>query len=156
MRPAPPASCRLGRACVVCHFLLPHRRPGYRRFPYTCIFAMLRERPNLSNFVVKSSPNTPVMQRTRRVRIMEQLGWYAHKIFARRLSIRTSHRLGDAPVRLACTQQGPDVALCLRAQGDGAFLRIAPQRYKPTTPLLRGTVVPPPSAKSSWSQKVPT
>ncbi len=35
----------------------------------------------------------------------------------------------------------PNAALCLRAQGDGAFLRIASQRYKPTSPPLRGTVV---------------
>jgi hypothetical protein len=50
----------------------------------------------------------------------------------------------------------PDVVLCLCAQGDGAFLRIAPQRYKPTSSPLRGTVVPPPSAKSSGSQEVST
>jgi hypothetical protein len=52
----------------------------------------------------------------------------------------------------------PDVALCLCAQGDGAFLRVAPQRYKVKSKSSppRGTVVPPPSAKSSGSQEVPT
>jgi hypothetical protein len=50
----------------------------------------------------------------------------------------------------------PVVVLCFCAQGDGAFLRIAPQRYKPTSPPLRGSVAPQPSAKSSGSQKIPT
>ncbi len=32
----------------------------------------------------------------------------------------------------------PDVALCLCAQGEGAFLRIAPQRYKSKEPFAKG------------------
>ncbi len=37
----------------------------------------------------------------------------------------------------------PDVVLCLCAQGEGAFLRIAPQRCtNPKSPLLRGTFGP--------------
>jgi hypothetical protein len=55
----------------------------------------------------------------------------------------------------------PGVVLCffacvLRENGKGAFSRKAPQRYKLTSPPLRDTVVPLPSAKSSGSQKIRT
>ncbi len=32
----------------------------------------------------------------------------------------------------------PDVVLCVCAQGEGAFLRIAPQRYKSKKPPVKG------------------
>ncbi len=48
----------------------------------------------------------------------------------------------------------PDVALCLCAQGEGAFLRIAPQRYKSKEPLLRGTIGPTTVSKSIGEPKV--
>ena len=62
-------------------------------------------------------------------------------VFARRLSLRTSHRLGSAPIRPACTQRGPDVVLCLCAQGEGALLRVAPQRYKSTQVEIHAYII---------------
>ncbi len=64
------------------------------------------------------------------------------KVFARRLSLRTLRLLGSAPVRLACTQRGLRRCLVLVCSG----------RWLP----LRGTVVPPPSAKLSGRQEVLT
>jgi hypothetical protein len=49
-------------------------------------------------------------------------------VCACRLFLRTSRRLGSAPVRLACTEVPPGVVLCLCAQGEGTFLHIA--RYE--------------------------
>jgi hypothetical protein len=54
---------------------------------------------------------------------------------------------------LLVLSEAPDVVLCLSAQGEGALLRISSQCYKPTSPPLRGIVVPPPSGKSSGIQK---
>jgi hypothetical protein len=52
-------------------------------------------------------------------------------VYARRMFLRTSRRLGSAPVRLATIvvfSEIPGVVLCLYAQGKGTFLHIA--RYE--------------------------
>jgi hypothetical protein len=98
---------------------------------------------------VKSSFNTPVMQRTGRIR--KQRGWYAHKRFR-------SHPVPPdvAPVgqcagstRLYSTKsQAWSCACVLREKAhSSAYHRSA---TNPSSPPLRGTVVPPPSVKSTW------
>ena len=82
---------------------------------------------------VKSSSNTPVMQRTRRAH--KERGWYAlHDISL--ASCDSGRRSGWAVRRFdsLVLSKVPDVVLCLRAQGEGGFLRIAPQRYKSKEP----------------------
>jgi hypothetical protein len=80
----------------------------------------------------KPSSNTPVMQKTRRA--PKQRGRYAHKSFARssqpapcpfRRRASWAVRRFDSLVEVALSEV-PNVALCLCAQGEGAFLRIAP------------------------------
>jgi hypothetical protein len=52
------------------------------------------------------------------------------------------YRLATIPVTLQVVfGKVSDVTLFLCGLGEGAFLSIAPQRYKPTSPLLRGTSV---------------
>ena len=90
------------------------------------------------------------MQRTKRARKLcdKERGWYAPQYISL-AACPSGRRAGWAVRRFdsLVLSEVPDVALRLCAQGDGAFLHIAPQRYKPTSPPLRGTVVPPPSAK---------
>ncbi len=74
---------------------------------------------------VKSSSNTPVMQRTRRAH--KERGWYApHNILL--ASCPSGRRSGSVVRRFdsLALSEVPDVVLCLFAQGEGAFLRIAP------------------------------
>jgi hypothetical protein len=84
-----------------------------------------------------------VMQRTRRVRIIKQRGWCAHKRLRSQPAPPDVAPVGQcSPVRLAGTQprvlsEVPGAVLCLGAQGEGAFLRIAPQRYKSTNQRTR-------------------
>ncbi len=82
---------------------------------------------------VKPSHNTQVMQRTRLVH--KQRRRYApHNIS---LASCPSERRSGWAVRQfdsLVLNEVPDVALCLCAQGEGAFLRIAPQRYKSKEP----------------------
>jgi hypothetical protein len=47
----------------------------------------------------------------------------------------------------------PDVVLCLCAQGEGAFLRIAPQRYKAKEPPAKGHRGPSTVSKINGEQK---
>ncbi len=82
---------------------------------------------------VKSSSNTPVMQRTRRAQ--KERGLHApHNISL--ASCPSGRRSGWAVRRFdsLVLNEVPDVALGLCAQGEGAFLRIAPQRYKSKEP----------------------
>jgi hypothetical protein len=70
---------------------------------------------------VKSSSETPLMQRCKGQGTCEykegREGGMPTKDFARSLSLRTSRRLGSAPVRLACTQRGPKRGLVLVCSG---------------------------------------
>ncbi len=94
------------------------RRSLYRRFVATvkdCSNVRLPILDLSDTFQVKSSSNTPVMQRTRRVR--KQDGGMLTQYFARSLSLWTSRRLGSAPVRLACIQRGPKRGLVLVCPG---------------------------------------
>ena len=69
------------------------------------------------------------MQRTRSAH--KERGWYApHNILL--ASCPSGRRSGSAVRRFdsLVLSEVPDVVLCLCAQGEGAFLRIAPQHYK--------------------------
>jgi hypothetical protein len=104
----------------------------------------------------ESSSNTPVMQRARRVRTAN--------IKTKR--VICPHSFCSRPVPPDVAPVGQCVAStrlylarsqtwsCDCAFKKGAFLRTALQRYEPTSPPLRGTVVPPPSAKSSENSRV--
>ena len=73
----------------------------------------------------KSSSNIPVMQRTRRAH--KERGWYApHDILL--ASCPSGRRSGWAVRRFdsLVLSEVSDVVLCLCAQGEGEFLRIAP------------------------------
>ncbi len=108
---------------------------------------------NMCHF--KSSLNTPVMQRTRRVR--KQRGWYAHKRIRSQTVPRDVAPLGSALVWLACTQRGPKRGLLLVYSGRRSIpLRIAPLRYKSNEPPAKGHVAPPPSVKSTGCRKART
>jgi hypothetical protein len=74
---------------------------------------------------VKSSSNNPVMQRTRRAH--KEKEWYApHNISL--ASCPSGRRSGWTVRRFdsLVLSEVPDVVLCLCAQGEGAFLCIAP------------------------------
>jgi hypothetical protein len=77
------------------------------------------------------------MQGTRRAH--KEKGWYApHNVSL--ASCPSGRRSGWAVRRfdLLVLNEVPDVVLCLCAQGEGAFLRIAPQRYKSKEPPAKG------------------
>ncbi len=84
--------------------------------------------------LAKSNSNTPGMQKTRRAH--KERGRYAPQyIFL--AACLSSRRAGWAVRRFnsRVLSEVPDVVLCLCVQGEGAFLRIAPQRYKSKEPL---------------------
>jgi hypothetical protein len=62
------------------------------------------------------------------------------KKYARSLPLRSGRRAGwavrlfDSPV----FSEVPNVVLCLCAQGEGAFFRMAPYRYKSNEPPAKG------------------
>jgi hypothetical protein len=93
--------------------------------------------PSLGDSQVKSSSNTPVFQRTRRAHIKR--GWYAPEYISL-AACPSGRRAGWAVRRFdwLVFNEVPDVVLCLCAQGEGKFLRIAPQRYKSKEPPAKG------------------
>jgi hypothetical protein len=78
------------------------------------------------------------------------------KVFARRLSLRTSRRLGSAPVRLACTQRGPRRCLVLMRSGKRRIPPHSTAAQQTNEPPAKGHRGPSTVSKSSGSQEVLT
>ena len=92
---------------------------GYTLYEYICVYAY-----TYNLYQAKTSSNKPANNKTKRVVCPQKISLAA---------CPSGRRAGWAVRRFdsLVLSEVPDAALCLCAQGDGAFLRTAPQRYKP-------------------------